>query len=208
MAKPSSRIVSTADAFTSMTFESVQFWVKTAMFRVLTAVASCQRELPPPLPPKKYLQQSAVSSSPQIDLDQRIHDVASVPPSLLSPLLCTSGDSTQHSISGHLSRGPSSMLPGPGRRPLHWPGNYPYRGFHSWVCPASQTSHTFPPNVAVPWVNLKSGCAGLQLFFDRAFPYEPGAGCIKKWLKLTMIKCKRHPIRSAYSRLNHYLTTK
>jgi hypothetical protein len=35
-----------------------------------------------------------------------------------------------------------------------------------------------------------------------------GAGCIKKWLKLTMIKCKRHPIRSAYLRVNHYLTTK
>jgi hypothetical protein len=29
----------------------------------------------------------------------------------------------------------------------------------------------------------------------------PGAGCIKKLLKLTMIKCKRHPIRSAYLRV-------
>jgi hypothetical protein len=38
--------------------------------------------------------------------------------------------------------------------------------------------------------------------------FTPGAGCIKKWLKLTMVKCKRHPIRSAYLRVNHYLTTK
>jgi hypothetical protein len=36
----------------------------------------------------------------------------------------------------------------------------------------------------------------------------PGAGCIKKWLKLTIIKCKRHPIRSTYLKVNHYLTTK
>jgi hypothetical protein len=35
-----------------------------------------------------------------------------------------------------------------------------------------------------------------------------GAGCIKKWLKLTIVKWKRHPIRSAYLRVNHYLTTK
>jgi hypothetical protein len=35
-----------------------------------------------------------------------------------------------------------------------------------------------------------------------------GASCIKKWLKLTMIKCKRHPIRSVDLRVNHYLTTK
>jgi hypothetical protein len=35
-----------------------------------------------------------------------------------------------------------------------------------------------------------------------------GAGCIKKWLKLTMIKCKRHPIRSAYLRVNHYFNYK
>jgi hypothetical protein len=32
--------------------------------------------------------------------------------------------------------------------------------------------------------------------------------CPLKWLKLSLIKCKRHPIRSAYLRVNHYLTTK
>jgi hypothetical protein len=36
----------------------------------------------------------------------------------------------------------------------------------------------------------------------------PGAGCIKKWLKLIIVKWKCHPIRSAYLRVNHYLTTK
>jgi hypothetical protein len=37
---------------------------------------------------------------------------------------------------------------------------------------------------------------------------SPGAGCIKQWLKLIIIKWKCHPIRSAYLRVNHYLTTK
>jgi hypothetical protein len=35
-----------------------------------------------------------------------------------------------------------------------------------------------------------------------------GAGCIKKWLKLTIVSGNVIPIRSAYLRVNHYLTTK
>jgi hypothetical protein len=34
------------------------------------------------------------------------------------------------------------------------------------------------------------------------------AGCTKKWLKLIIVKWKCHPIRSAYLRVNHYLSTK
>jgi hypothetical protein len=41
MAKPSSSIVSTVDAFATMSFEPVQLSVKTAMLGVVTAVAGC-----------------------------------------------------------------------------------------------------------------------------------------------------------------------
>ena len=39
MTKSSSRVVSTVDAFSTVTFKSVQFWIKAAVFCVVTAVA-------------------------------------------------------------------------------------------------------------------------------------------------------------------------
>jgi hypothetical protein len=74
--------------------------------------------------------------------------------------------------------------------------------------PAIRRYQKFQTNIATyVWINYKfpgpaNAICSVVIF---TMIYIAGAGCIKKWLNLTIIKCKRHPIRSAYLRVNHYL---